>query len=130
MAKYRTRRVRRSRTRRVRRARKTTRKGMRGGANECKNPANQSIYDALIVKAEEMNANNYNANNNMNDYAERPRATSNSYRNAANFVKNFKESLFEDDELIYDSEIIESIGNMNVVRFIAELIRKHSAPSA
>ena len=100
---------------------------MRGGANECKNPANQPIYDALIAKASEMNANNYNSNNNMNDYAERPRATSDSYREAAKFVQKFKHSLFEDDELIYDSEIIESIGNMNVVRFIAKIISEHSS---
>ncbi len=134
-------RTRRSRTRRVRRARKTTRKGMRGGANECKVAANQPIYDALIAISDDFytpkfgnnNTNvNTNSNNNMKQYDPRkiphyPRASAKAYKDAAEYIKNIKFSMFDikDDEFFHRPDFIEKVGNEKAAYFIEKFVREN-----
>lgn len=68
----------------------------------CRNIANQSIYEALLLRAP------------TNLLA---------YERAARVIRTLRYSLFEDDELIWDGDIFERIGNREIVEFIDAFIR-------
>jgi hypothetical protein len=61
----------------------------------CRNIANQPIYEALLTRA---------------------------YGRAASVIRTMRYSLFDDDELIWDSELVEMIGDWDIVKFIDSVI--------